>query len=1248
MIHSLTVGTRFEDPGVVATDLEEGDVTARVQRLGVTAVDTSEPTPSEEPFVITYSVADTAGNEAQVTRRRIYVHDPCPGGRLCSSGQCSEAGSNLCTAVDFGEAEAEAEVEGPHVALVGASQVTVALGAAYVACSAESPRSDVCDPGADASDALEGDLRTLLLACSPDGERNRFEERGIGGCPFDSQVPAVYSLLFEVFNSGGASASAVRNVTVQASCPPGESLCLSGLTCSSQGVCVDDLAASLESASEPAAPKNTAPTLVLQTDDVAGMYISLTQYAEYNRCGDGVDPTTVVPCEAGAIATDAEDGDLTSRVLACPPASCLDKGCDGHEFETKGVQGCLDTGAEVGTVFEIEFVVMDRGSPALSASATRVVTIVAACPTGEELCLEDRACSAVPCDVRSGLLEEGPGRRLMSADEVTDAAAIPVSDAEAIEAEIHRLTSAMEGTAAALQALEDAVAGADGAGENAIWTRYHGGIWLRGAEIEQTQHIEALSASLNELGGGWDQMIEHSATSAVQADEAIEQSLADMNSRLDAILAGVSEAPSGRATSGGGSAASDSRSVPENEEGVPHAAGQTRGTAHSPDIPLSTYSRCDQGGPGVVETTVDIHFDVGADSGNSDIDAIGNAGTPPISPATPSASEDVVATNAHSAESSTPDDFTIGEHEASLEEGHFGITDDDSGWHGFREGGTSSHSVHQASLRVRPHVALNNLLIGGMLLQSEASMADDDVDDCAAAASSERFGELFGNSACQEQSMTTPRGADPVFTVGAELYDPAVAAKGTAGYYNTTPSSEEFEHRTGTAHPFKTRPEAGLAMDAYPFFFDVRAPRARTEELLLYLDEGRYTRGGGFRSLRAELLSYNSQTHLLALSQVAFRAHPSGSIIVSATTLPLSFGHTQSGTGFASILHYTNHLPWWVCATWAAVVLSVFVYHIVGLSHSLWATTRQDEQRKLPLSYMVQSSISFVGAAVHVAVILWHVAQRAYMDDQGLLGHAAIDPLDTTYDVYDDLFAEANFLLPSKATLADVAWRPPDEAQRWRLPDDETGLGGFVKVLGQANQLAALDMILRIVEAVNCMFIILRLLFAVCFHRKLAFVLDTLSASAVSLAHMFALMTALLGQYALLTHVLYGPYYETFSTGQLASTGVLQLAMLGDLMNFKVLDKSKYWQQPRSNSGVTQFVQDAFVIGSLSALFQFCLLHLLMGVITGAKLKVRQRESQIHSYTNLWDDILSNVKAQSKKHDMGWPTLDSTISLLRK
>ena len=56
----------FVDPGVVAFDETDGNLTAGVTRFGLSAVDTAVLTPLEQPYLIDYHVTDAAGNAAQV------------------------------------------------------------------------------------------------------------------------------------------------------------------------------------------------------------------------------------------------------------------------------------------------------------------------------------------------------------------------------------------------------------------------------------------------------------------------------------------------------------------------------------------------------------------------------------------------------------------------------------------------------------------------------------------------------------------------------------------------------------------------------------------------------------------------------------------------------------------------------------------------------------------------------------------------------------------------------------------------------------------------------------------------------------------------------------------------------------------------------------------------------------------------------------------------------------------------------
>ena len=104
-------------------------------------------------------------------------------------------------------------------------------------------------------------------------------------------------------------------------------------------------ASSLATTVPPSADPERAAPLPLPL--CPGQYLSLPMFTPFDRCPPGVAPSESLLCERGAAASDAEDGNLTARVLACPPAACLDRGCPGHEFVTKGLNGCLNVSAEV-------------------------------------------------------------------------------------------------------------------------------------------------------------------------------------------------------------------------------------------------------------------------------------------------------------------------------------------------------------------------------------------------------------------------------------------------------------------------------------------------------------------------------------------------------------------------------------------------------------------------------------------------------------------------------------------------------------------------------------------------------------------------------------------------------------------------------------------------------------------------------------------------------------------------------------
>eukprot|EP00854_Cymbomonas_tetramitiformis_P024389 gene24389-29644_t len=232
----------YFDPGALANDLVDGYVPChRVDDLG--ALDTSHMTGTGEPYILMYRATDAAGNAAEV-QRRVTVVSPClapsyacSGGAVEEAWTCAtcEAETCLCLtvieeeeevatveefvpAVDsedpeltlLGDGELAQTSDGvmvmlhvlqlndageevintpPELQLVGPAEVYVGQGLGYAACQDGVSLNASCDRGASATDAEDGNLDAVVLACSPDGVSYKFIKKGVQGCAIDTRIP---------------------------------------------------------------------------------------------------------------------------------------------------------------------------------------------------------------------------------------------------------------------------------------------------------------------------------------------------------------------------------------------------------------------------------------------------------------------------------------------------------------------------------------------------------------------------------------------------------------------------------------------------------------------------------------------------------------------------------------------------------------------------------------------------------------------------------------------------------------------------------------------------------------------------------------------------------------------------------------------------------------------------------------------------------------------------------------------------
>eukprot|EP00892_Ulva_mutabilis_P003917 jgi/Ulvmu1/1898/UM012_0056.1 len=402
----VPVGHAYIDAGATAFDAIEGYLTLWVVARGAAAVQTAHPTPEGQPFRITYTVADSAGNVA-VALRNVYVD--CPAGRRrCVAEDYGGWYCSLDTQVCVGVADMvrTAAAVATELTLLGAAEVWVQMGVGYGRCpDGEYPLLLSCDPGAVARHPVEGDVTAYITAC---GARYLFTEYGVAACGINATVIGDYTITFALQDSGtGVVVEAQRVVHVVAKLPQG----IAGAV--GRTVSEDVMLLATASAPElPSAGARSGPVVRLKPLGPSALSVDVPRGWAYRACGGGSFQTSGTVCEPGAEAEDAEGTSLTDRVLSCPPDACLPFGCPGHEFSGKGLDSCgIDTiQAAVGTEYSLPFVVFDHSVPPLMATATRYVRVVEPCASGETYCpsVPSQLCGTAPCSLRASLADPDP------------------------------------------------------------------------------------------------------------------------------------------------------------------------------------------------------------------------------------------------------------------------------------------------------------------------------------------------------------------------------------------------------------------------------------------------------------------------------------------------------------------------------------------------------------------------------------------------------------------------------------------------------------------------------------------------------------------------------------------------------------------------------------------------------------------------------------------------------------------------
>ncbi|CAL6330414.1 unnamed protein product [Bathycoccus prasinos] len=419
----------YVDPGVLAWDNEDGNLTTSVRSAGKGLVNTDVLV--SRPFTIKYSVDDLdAFNPKSATevRRQVFVLNPCRGTLhedgvteeiACSkdaSGTVSCSRNGICGLdIVIEEAFIVKAPEPPNITLLGPKRIEINQYEVYKVCGDLKLAGESCDDGARAVGEFDGPISVAnnpdqIFACGL-----TFATRGVSGCSIDTHVADTYDITFYAMDSSGLQSETVtRKLVVIPSCPPGEVAC-KNTPCSVDGVCLEDV--ELESFFDIEEDEVAdLPVATLKTYEGYGEVIQIKQYSPYYKCDADQIPTAEVPCEPGILVTQPQDGyadpiDISEFALSCPPPDCLGfiPACPAHYFKNKGVIGCpINVNAKPGTTFDMEFIVLEQNVQfPRQVSVKRTIVISEPCGTGQNLCIVNgvRQCSELECDVLLKLSE---------------------------------------------------------------------------------------------------------------------------------------------------------------------------------------------------------------------------------------------------------------------------------------------------------------------------------------------------------------------------------------------------------------------------------------------------------------------------------------------------------------------------------------------------------------------------------------------------------------------------------------------------------------------------------------------------------------------------------------------------------------------------------------------------------------------------------------------------------------------------
>ena len=420
---TINQNDKYEDANATCVDSEDGALEVQPPLILSPHLDTSTPTPPNEPIILTFVCVDRAGNRVERQRRVHVLKEVCgdisaqtgmrehvcpsiypfevPG--ILEDPECSVYG--ICS-VD--EARIDPDPENaplpaastlidaipPTINLVGmkpnASMDEAGtkeiegvngqkqLKVVYVLREQIEQGEKYVEPGYQCTDQTDGDIS------------NRVSVYGSANVDTSRVTAEPYVIRYTCIDRAGYHAVEVQRwISVIARCSDSEIVCSDG-SCSMDGLCVSsepDLEDEVVLFPDKGAPFDKPPTIALNGD----AYVIVDRQG-YQHCTNELEVTAT--CDKGSLAYDDVDGDLTPYIKVC-----------GLNFMKHGLSGCNIHGENFPGEYNVTFSVLN--SAGNNASVTRTVKILVQCDAGDVRCADGLTCvpDGIPCmgDVESAI-----------------------------------------------------------------------------------------------------------------------------------------------------------------------------------------------------------------------------------------------------------------------------------------------------------------------------------------------------------------------------------------------------------------------------------------------------------------------------------------------------------------------------------------------------------------------------------------------------------------------------------------------------------------------------------------------------------------------------------------------------------------------------------------------------------------------------------------------------------------------------